>query len=200
MTSSDSKVDKVQKDFQNLASIAISLNTASDGLTKVVGVLDEALKKLGVGITVWETFSDRGDENNPERYDCDQIGYSKVGSKWGIALRHIWGHEGFNDHNEEGPWQFNDAPREMRLRSVDKIADVIESLAKRAVETTKKIQEKTEELSELADVVSKIANEPKTETAQRKRVATAGMSIEDGIKEVLLNPGIIDPANKQRGK
>ena len=56
----------------------------------------------------------------------------------------------FDDHHEEGPWLFNDAPREMRLRSVDKIPVLIQALGKEAANTTKKIQEKTKEVSELA--------------------------------------------------
>src|SRR5258708_9831703 len=109
-------------------------------------MVEEALKKLKVGLTVWVVFENRGDEQDPEQYDCDQIGYCKVNGKWGICLRHIWGHEGFDRHSEDGPWLFNDAPRELRLRSIDKIPDVIEALAKEASDTTKKIQEKTNDV------------------------------------------------------
>jgi hypothetical protein len=55
MTSGDSKITKLQTDFQALSKIATELNVSSDGLTKTVGLLDEALKKLNVGLTVWVT-------------------------------------------------------------------------------------------------------------------------------------------------
>jgi hypothetical protein len=55
MTSGDSKITKLQTDFQALSKIATELNVSSDGLTKTVGFLDEALKKLNVGLTVWVT-------------------------------------------------------------------------------------------------------------------------------------------------
>ena len=153
MSSTDSKTAKIQSNFKALSEVASSLNSASDELTQVVGKLDEALKKLNVGLTEWVIFDDRL-PNEDMQYDCDQIGYTKVDGKWGIALRQIWGHEAYDDHKENGPWLFNDAPREMRLRSVDKIPELIESLNKRASETVKKIQEKTKEVRELAAAIT----------------------------------------------
>ncbi len=166
MTSSDSKVEKVQLHFQALSSVASSLNKASDELTKVVTILDEALKKLNVGLTVWVTFRSRAAEWLDE-YDDDQIGYCKVNGKWGIALRRIWG-DSNERYGDEGPWLFNEAPREMRLHGVDKIPEVIEALAKEAFDTTKKIHEKTQEARELAGAVEKIASEEAGSSKGRK--------------------------------
>src|SRR5713101_3022462 len=101
MTSSDSKIEKIQTHFQALASVATSLNTASDELTKVVGVLDEALKKLNIGLTVWLAFRHRAVEE--WEYDDDEIGYAKVNGKWGIALRRIWGDNRADHYGDEGP-------------------------------------------------------------------------------------------------
>jgi hypothetical protein len=165
MGSNDPKISQIQTNFQALSTVASSLNAASDELTKVVGKLDEALKKLNVGLTVWVVFEDRSDEQYPDQYDCDQIGYCKVNGKWGISLRRIWGHEFHGAGNEEGPWHFTDAPREMRLRSVDKIPVLIEALSKEASNTTKKIQEKTKEVSELAAAIESAAYEQKRKSA-----------------------------------
>jgi len=157
MTSGDSKVQKVQTNFQALSSVASSLNAASDELTKVIGVLDEALKKLNLGLIVWVGFRWRSSE--PPYYDLDQIGYSKINGKWGIALRRIWGDESHDVESEEGPWLFNDAPREMRLHSVDKIPALIEELGKEALTTAKRVQEKAREARELANAIEKIASD-----------------------------------------
>ncbi len=166
MTSSDSKVEKVQTHFQALSSVASSLNKVSDELTKVVTILDEALKKLNVGLTVWVTFRSRGVE--PLEYDNDQIGYCKVNGKWGIALRRIWGDDARGFYGDEGPWLFNEAPREMRLHGVDKIPEVIEALGKEAFDTTKKIHEKTQEIREFAGAIEKIASEQPGSSKGRK--------------------------------
>lgn len=155
MSSTDSKSAKIQSNFQALSKIAPSLNSASDELTRVVDKLDEALKKLNLGLTAWVNFVDRL-PNVDFPYDCDQIGYCKVNGRWGISLRHVWGRD-WDDDNEEGPWPFSEAPREMRLRSVDKLPELIESLNEKASETTKKIQEKTKEVGELAAAIEQAA-------------------------------------------
>lgn len=160
MTSDDPSVAKIQIHFEELSSLAASLNTASDELTKGVTVLDESLKKLNIGLTVWVTFRFRGDDNFPEEYDADQIGYAKVNGTWGLALRNISGDHSISRFEEEGPWLFKDAPREFRLLAVDKIPDVVEALAKSATETTKKIEEKTKQVRELAAALEPVAKYP----------------------------------------
>ncbi len=163
MTSTDtpSKIAKIQTDFQALSQIAFELNAASDQLTRTVAILDEALKKLNVGLTVWVTFRRRGPDEEPHLYDVDQIGYCKVNGTWGLALQHIWGDEAADWENSDGPWLFNDASRELRLQSVNSIPKVIAELAKEALNTTKKIQEKTEEVLELAKAITQVANDAK---------------------------------------
>lgn len=153
MASTESQVEKIQKHFQALSGIASSLNTASDELTKAVGVLDEALKKLNIGLSVWVIFRDRSDQSMPGVYDYDEIGYCKVNGTWGIALRTVWGDSELDRHESEGPWLFTDAPRGKRIQAVDKIPSLIEALSKQASETQKKIEEKTKQVRSLADAI-----------------------------------------------
>ena len=74
MTSSDSKIEKIQTHFKALSSVAPTLNAASDELTKAVAVLDENLKKLNVGLTAWVTFRSRAvhPSMRDEEYDDDE--------------------------------------------------------------------------------------------------------------------------------
>lgn len=174
MTLDDSKIEKVQFQFQALATVASSLNSASDELTKVVSILDEALKKLNVGLIAWVAFRVRqDDEHGSGNYDLDQIGYCKVNGKWGIALRRIWGNANFDADHAEGPWLFNDAPREMRLYAVDKIPELIEALSNEASETTMKVQEKTLEIRKLAGAIEQITKQP--QRVPRSRVNTSAI-------------------------
>jgi hypothetical protein len=168
------KVEKLQTDFKTLTSTSTSLNTASDELAKAVSVLDEALKKLNIGLTVWVTFRSWSSER--DEYDEEQIGYCKLAGKWGIALRRIWGDTNIDQHAEDGPWLFNDGPREMRLAGVDKIPELIGELSKEASDATKKIQEKTQEVRELAGVIEGIAVEPKSLTLS-ERIAAGQKSL-----------------------
>jgi hypothetical protein len=184
MTTTDSKIAKLQTDFQALSEIASELNVASDSLTKTVGVLDEALKKLNVGLTVWVSFVDRGDDDNPHLYNLDQIGYCKVDGKWGLSIRRIWGDQLTDDKNEDGPWLFNDASREMRLRSVDKIPEVITKLAKEAFDTTKRIQEKTKEVLDLAKAITQVAKAEKGKPPTFEEQIAAGQSALEAAEKV----------------
>ena len=163
MSSSESKVEKIQSSFQALSAVASSLNTASDELTKTVNILDEALKKLNIGLTVWVTYASR-DEVELGDFDNDQIGYCKLNGKWGIALRREWGDTQRCEYGGEGPWLFNDAPRDMRLKSVDKIPELIAALSAEATETTKKVRAKTQEVSELASAITQLTNPEKQTT------------------------------------
>jgi hypothetical protein len=161
MTSVDPKIAKALTHFETLSTVATSLNTASDELTKVVSILDEALRKLNIGLTVWVSFRYRGDPDSPNEYDTDQIGYSKAQGTWGLALRRIWGDEARDVYNEDGPWHFSDAPRELRIAAVDQIPGIIEALAKEASDTTKRVQEKTKQVRELAAAIGQMASPAK---------------------------------------
>jgi hypothetical protein len=176
MPSDLSNPEKSQLHFESLTESASALNKASDELTKVVGTLDEALKKLNVGLTVWVAFAGRGDQDEPWSFDEDQIGYCKVSGKWGFALQRIWGDNRRGEYHSDGPWLFNDAPREMRLKGVEKLSDVIRELAKAAFETTKRVQEKTEQVRALAGVIEQIANADKKPTRPPAPPAPLGTS------------------------
>lgn len=157
MTSNESR-NRV--DFRALSSASSSLNTVSNELTKVVGTLDEGLGRLNIGLTAWVPFQFREWDGSP--VDHDEIGYTKVNGRWGIALRRVWAGEDPDIVNIDGPWLFNDAPRDMRLASVDAIPKVIEALHKDAINTAKRIQEKTKKVREFADAV-KAAADPVSE-------------------------------------
>jgi len=152
----ESLITKVQAAYQQLSAAAITLNSASDELGKSVAALDAALKRLNLGITAWVTVDD---------YDCpdpfyraDQVGYDKIGGKWGIGLRTISGNYTDPEHESSQEWLFNDASRSLRVAAVEKIPELIEELTKAADATTKKINEKLKQAKELAAAINAIAD------------------------------------------
>jgi hypothetical protein len=81
----DSLTLKVSTSYKQLTAAANELNAVSDELGKFVGALDAALKKLNLGLTTWLRLESR--EDGSGNYTKRDLGYAKVGGRWGIALR-----------------------------------------------------------------------------------------------------------------
>src|SRR5688572_4783531 len=85
--------DRIAAAYQQLTKAASQLNSASDRLGMFVGRLDDALRRLNVGVVTWLKF---GGWDTAEEFERQSIGYSKVGSTWGISIgvtRGLRGHE-----------------------------------------------------------------------------------------------------------
>jgi hypothetical protein len=152
-TSANTAEHPVAASFQHLVGTASQLNSASDHLTSVIDRLDAGLKKLNLGVTAWVEV--RRDENPDDcEFITENLGYMRIGSKWGIALRTIEGTRGDDPRNfDDQLWLFTDAPRELRLRAVDKIPKLIAELDRAAKELTKRLITKIDEVNELAAAI-----------------------------------------------
>src|SRR5271170_7719142 len=117
--------ENVSISFQKLHDAAGTLNSVSDELGKFITRIDESLRKLNIGLTVWVRVSgwDNHDEGGTEFW-LEQVGYTKIKSKWGLCLRRVDGDYQYPDHDSEEIWPFNDAPRAQRLEALDKIAEL----------------------------------------------------------------------------
>jgi hypothetical protein len=118
MTSSGPRVPTIRESYQQLSYEAKTLNSASDEFTRSVRVLDEAICRLQVGVSVWVPFRSWGE--SPEYAACE-IGYAKVNGEWGISIREIEGNEATDYEHVNQLWLFPDAPRELRLDSVEQL-------------------------------------------------------------------------------
>jgi hypothetical protein len=157
-TKGDSLAEKVQASYLQLSAVASDLNTVSDELGKSVTEIDAALKKLNLGISVWVTVSDWAGEELD--YYIEQVGYAKVDGKWGIALRTISGNHNYPDRDEVEQWLFSDAPRKLRLASIETLPEVLKNLSDEAVKTTEKIKSRLAEVKEVAAAVKEAARAP----------------------------------------
>jgi len=149
--------ERIASSFKRLAAASGELNSAADELNKTVASLDEALKRLNLGVSAWHEVAGSEDPQDGS-YWTRGIGYARVGNKWGIAIRRAWGNYSYDDHDEE-VWLFADAPRWMCVESLGKLPGLLEDLVKRTEETTGKIKAKTNEAKELAAAVSAAASE-----------------------------------------
>jgi hypothetical protein len=139
--------------LERLSAIAQSLNQATDELTGVVGSLDEALQRLNVGLVVW-VYVEKWNSEDGLYYECEQVGYAKVEGQWGIAIRKVAGREDSSDGEEvRSVWAFNDAPRDARLRAVEKLPQVVDELGKVAAKTTEILNRKLAVTKEYAAAI-----------------------------------------------
>jgi len=146
---------RVQQAFPRLGEVAKILNEKSDKLGANISVLEAKLKKLNLGVTSWVIFhSERGDEGSYH----EEIGYTRINGRWGIAIRTI--SADFSDpQSEVREWLFNDASRTLRLRSVAKIPELLEQLIEDANELAKSIDEKSVEVAALASALEETPSE-----------------------------------------
>jgi hypothetical protein len=147
--------ERAQTAYQQLSVAAKSLNAASDDLGKAISVFDAALQKLNLGISAWVVIT--GNRGNDLDWWSRSIGYTRVGNKWGIALKDASGNYNWPEDDSIEIWLFNEAPRWLRIEAVGKIPDLLESLVEQAEETTKKIKARTKQAYELAAAMSKVA-------------------------------------------
>jgi hypothetical protein len=151
--------ERVQTSYKQLSLASIGLNAASDDLVEAVSVFDAAFQRLNLGISAWVTLSGNNDEDGD--WWSRNLGYAKVGDKWGVALTREAGNYNSPDRDLVEEWLFKDAPRWMRIEAIGKIPELLDALLKETEETTKKLKNKTEETLALAAAMSKVLDEAK---------------------------------------
>jgi hypothetical protein len=164
-TNGESLAKNVESSYRKLSTVASELNFVSDELGKHVSELDAALKKLNLGIEVWVPIRGDGPDEHGEFWKED-LGYAKIGGKWGIALRSKSGNDFVDEVNIEC-WLFSDAPRPLRLASIIKIAELLEKLSAEAKVMVDQIDGGLAQVKEVAEVVKKAAEEPVKRTIAR---------------------------------
>jgi hypothetical protein len=160
MANADPPSVRIQNSFRQLAAAAANLNSISDELGKPIEQLDADLKRLNLGVTTWKRILGDRDEFTDVWWSQD-IGYDKIGGKWGIALRRRSGDGADPDAVTEEAWLFNDAPRWLRIIGIDHVATVIEGLVAEAINTTEQIKKKVNDAQSVAVAVHEIVSLPR---------------------------------------
>jgi hypothetical protein len=161
-----SLIERVSFSIKQLSLVATDLNKASDELSQAIYAIDTVIQSLNIGVSTWIVIHNDDDMPESEYFSRRDLGYSRVGSKWGISLRTVNGNYNRPDEESSDIWLFNDAPRWLRVEGVEKIPDLLDGLIKTAEETTKKIKGKITEANTLATAIAQAAGELKP--ARRK--------------------------------
>jgi hypothetical protein len=155
----DESLPKISASFRLLATEAEALNVASDTLGQSIAEVDSALKTLNLGIDAWVLVDEWAEENGD--WGRRELGYAKVGhSKWGISLRDREGNEYSAVVSKDEQWLFNDAPRALRIRAVDKLPGLLEKLIEKVEDTRRQISEKIADARKVTAAVKAAAPPP----------------------------------------
>jgi|HubBroStandDraft_6_1064221.scaffolds.fasta_scaffold00501_20 hypothetical protein len=144
---------KLQSSYQELSRASSDLNSASDLLGNAVTILDESLARLNIGVTTWVTFKRWTDDDSPDVSVAERLGYAKVNNKRGLAIKVVDVDDGNGDESTQNEWLFNDAPRELRLRAIEAVPELIQSMTREARDTAKRVRVKADVALELAAAI-----------------------------------------------
>jgi len=150
----------VRASFQGLAKTARNLNFTSDALGKYVSEIEEALKSLNLGVSAWVTISKSTRMDGMATWN-EELGYDKIGKNWCIGLRSYQQTEWDEEYIDFERWTFNEGPREVRIRAIDRLPDLIRELDSEASRITKRIADK---LPVACDLATEIRVIPETRT------------------------------------
>ena len=164
VTENLSLAERLASAYKRLAASSEELNAASDEFTKPIAQLDAALQVLNLGVITWQKVI--GGEDDYANHWRREVGYARVGGKWGLAIRAIAGNHNVDDDSQE-QWLFSEAPRSYRIEAIEKIPDLLEELIKNADKTTKKLKETTVEARELAAAVKRATVELQQQKERR---------------------------------
>jgi hypothetical protein len=153
------KVDRVKKLIEKFPAAASTLNSATDQLGKSVGKLDAVLKRFSLGIPTWVTFS--GSPGTDPSYDHEDLGYAKIGGRWGIAIRTVSGDVRADEGDKVEQYPFNDAPRLLRVQAIPRIPELLTALLENAAKMSAELAAKAEEVDALTDGISAVIDPPK---------------------------------------
>ena len=156
---SDSALSRVKDSYRRLSAVASNLNSAADKLGASIAPLESAIKKLSLGVSSWVLFHEWHSENHVEYY-FEEIGYIRISNVWGLAIRTRTGHEDSRANEESQTWPFNEAPRLMRVRSINKLPDLLEQLVKDATNIEADFVSQVETVEALGEALFDSAQEP----------------------------------------
>jgi len=142
MSDEKSSGGNLPESLQKLTAAAVELNAASDELGKNIAAADETLKRLNLGVAAWYAFAEDADGYPPNTSTRHLLGYARVNNKWGIALS-IFKEDLVNgDVLRDEEWLFADAPRWLRIKSLDHLPKLLERLTEEAQKATGEIKAK----------------------------------------------------------
>jgi hypothetical protein len=160
----DDLAKRVQDSYRKIPAVAESLNSVSDSLNSSAKRVEAILKKHPLGVASWVKFTDSRSPDG-ECYHYEQVGFAKINGKWSLAIRTVDGD--VRDDDDIESWPFNEAPRGLRVKAVNKLPDLLEQLVKDGNEMIQEVTGQVKAVDFLADALEAVL-EPEAENTTDK--------------------------------
>lgn len=146
---------RIDANLQKLSTAAQILNGLSDELTAKIADIENSINKLNLGIraNVNAYTLESADDDLYSRWV--RLAYGKSGSKWGFIIEELTEDLRNSERDAYESWAFRDAPREYRLKVVEKIPALLDALVIKSVEIASDIKKSVGYTTELESAISK---------------------------------------------
>lgn len=147
---------KLNAQLQQLTKASEKVNELTDELNRHVSDIEANVNRLTLGISVDVVVSTSSDEEGFRTQEII-IAYGKVGNRWGIFIKKEVEDLRFPDPDniDIDVWPFHEAPRDLRLKSVGYIPNLLDALIKKSEEIQSQIQDAVAFTSDLATNIVK---------------------------------------------
>jgi hypothetical protein len=146
--------ERTAEALKQLQPVAAAVEVAAAELSKPVSAIETALKRMNIAYEAWSTYKQGGHEEYWWKWD---IGYTRIGNRWGIAIKVSSGDETDPEHDRSERWLFNESPLYLRHPAIDKLPDMLEALAKTGETVAGKLNRATERALTIAEVIAPTA-------------------------------------------
>jgi hypothetical protein len=138
-SSSDSagKPAAIPNNLWRLASAAQNLNQLSDRLSEQVAELENGINKLNLGVRATVDVEASAVDNLVVL--CLRLGYDKVGGQWGFCIDRFIESDPEDTYEK---WSFKDAPRDLRLKVVDRFPQLLDEMVNTSLKLASEINDK----------------------------------------------------------
>jgi hypothetical protein len=143
--------ERTAQALKQLQPVAAAVENAAAELSKPISVVESALKRMNIAFEAWTTYKQGGYEEYFWKWD---IGYSRIGGRWGIGLRTVSGDETDPERESVEKWHFNESPLYLRHASIDKLPELLEALAKTGETVARKLNSAATRAADIAEAVS----------------------------------------------
>jgi hypothetical protein len=152
--------------YKQLAATADALAEASDQFHKPIRQVEALLQELNIGLDTWVSVS-RQEDPEYGSFLHREVGYIRRSDGWKLCFRETYGFDWAPEDSRT--WDFNDAPRSLRIEAFDKVPELLEKLNENARKTTKKLHEKTLEAKALTSILKQASDEVKAQKQNAKQ-------------------------------